>query len=376
MKAYVFTDAGLERYAGRFVWLAIDTENGKNAGFLQKYPINVWPTLMILDPKKESVALRYTGGATVPQLKKLLDDGEKIFRGAAGKAEQAVSRGDRLENEKNHAEAAKAYEEALAAAPKEWSRLGRTSESLIFAYYFAQQSEPCATRAVALYPKVKGTYSAANVAAMGLSCATDLPADNAKRASIIDALEKATRETLANASIPLSGDDRSGLYETLISAAEAEKNESEAQELREKWAAFLEGEAKKAKTPDQRAVYDSHRLSAYMALKTPEKAIPMLEQSERDLPKDYNPPARLAVAYRTMGKYDEALAAVDRALKLVYGPRKIGVLQTKASIYAAKGDKEQAKQVIQEAVAYAESLPKEQVSERTIASLKKRLTEM
>ena len=41
MKAYVFTDKSLERYAGQFVWLAIDTENGKNANFLAKYPIHV-----------------------------------------------------------------------------------------------------------------------------------------------------------------------------------------------------------------------------------------------------------------------------------------------------------------------------------------------
>jgi tetratricopeptide (TPR) repeat protein len=376
MKAYVFTDAGLERYAGRFVWLAIDTENGKNAPFLKKYPINVWPTLMILDPKKEAVALRYTGGATVPQLQKLLDDGEKLVRGASSKADLAVGRGDRLESEGKHADAAKAYEEALAAAPKHWSRTGRTAESIVFAYAFGGENERCAERAVDLYPRVKGTYSAANVAGQGLSCASDLPAENAKRKALLDALEKASRETLADNAIPLAGDDRSGLYESLIGAAEAEKNETEAHELREKWAAFLEGEAKNAKTPEQRAVYDSHRLSAYLALKTPEKAIPMLEQSERDFPKDYNPPARLAVAYRTLGKYDDALAAVGRALERAYGPRKIGILQTKASIELAKGEKPQAKKTIEEALSYAEALPKEQVSERTIASLKKRLTEM
>ena len=38
MRAYVFTDKGLERYAGRFVWLSVDTENAKNADFLTKYP--------------------------------------------------------------------------------------------------------------------------------------------------------------------------------------------------------------------------------------------------------------------------------------------------------------------------------------------------
>ena len=53
----------------------------------------------------------------------------------------------------------------------------------------------------------------------------------------------------------------------------------------------------------------------------------MLEQSEKDFPNDYNPPARLALAYKAMKQYDEALAASDRALAKVYGPRKIAVLR-------------------------------------------------
>jgi hypothetical protein len=47
MWANVFTDKALERYAGRFVWLAVDTENSSNGDFLMKYPINVWPTLLM-----------------------------------------------------------------------------------------------------------------------------------------------------------------------------------------------------------------------------------------------------------------------------------------------------------------------------------------
>ena len=64
----------------------------------------------------------------------------------------------------------------------------------------------------------------------------------------------------------------------------------------------------------------------------------MLEASERDLPDDYNPPARLAAAYKAMKRYDDALAASDRALAKAYGPRKIGILQTRADIYTAQGD--------------------------------------
>src|SRR6266550_1033084 len=140
MKAYVFTDKSLERYAGQFVWLAIDTENGKNANFLAKYPIHVWPTLLVLDPKKESVALKYAGGATVPQLRKLLDDGRGVVKGTRNAADEAVARADRLANEGKSAEAAKAYEEAIAAAPKSWSRFGRAAESLVFSLTFAHDN--------------------------------------------------------------------------------------------------------------------------------------------------------------------------------------------------------------------------------------------
>ena len=63
----------------------------------------------------------------------------------------------------------------------------------------------------------------------------------------------------------------------------------------------------------------------------------MLEASERDFPDDYNPPARLALAYRAMKKYDEALAASDRALARAYGPRKLVILQARADIYDEEG---------------------------------------
>lgn len=376
MKAYVFTDKSLERYAGQFVWLAVDTENSKNTAFLAKYPIRVWPSLLVIDPRKESVALKYAGGATVPQLRKLLDDGRRAFGGARTPSDEAIARADRLANDNKPAEAAMAYREAIAAAPKSWRSLGRAAESLVFSLSFARDNSRCVEEALVLYPRVKGTYSAANVAAVGLGCATELKADDPRRANAIAALETATRETLDDQSIPLSGDDRSGLYESLISAREELKDEPGAHALREQWIALLEAEAAKAKTPEQRAVYDSHRLSAYLALKQPEKAIPMLEQSQRDFPKDYNPPSRLSVAYKAMGKYDEALAATERALARAYGPRKIGIYRNRSDIFALKGDKESARKTLEEAIRYAEALPKEQQTASVIASMKKKLETM
>jgi tetratricopeptide (TPR) repeat protein len=189
-------------------------------------------------------------------------------------------------------------------------------------------------------------------------------------------LEAATQEVFDDKKIVMSDDDRSGLYMALIDARDAAGEDEDVVRLKHEWSAFLEGAAARAKTPEQRTVYDSHRVSAYLELGTPEKAIPMLEQSERDFPDDYNPPARLALAYKAMKQYDQALAASDRALARVYGPRKIAVLTTRADIFLEKGDAKAAKETIQQAVEVAKALPEGQRSDRRIASLEKRLASM
>ena len=377
MKAYVYTDKGLDRYAGRFVWLSINTEDAKNAAFLKRYPIPALPTLLVLDAKRDVVAMRYVGGATVPQLQKLLGDAEKTYRAKTESAADALlTKADRLAAAGKEAEAAKAYDEALAAAPKGWKKFGRAAESLVLALSMARDGERCVTRALELYPRLKGTYSGANVSATALSCAIYGPKEHPRRAEYLKKLEAATREAFEDRSIVMSDDDRSGMYRALIDARDAAGDEEEVVRLKQEWSTFLEGAAERAKTPEQRTVYDSHRLTAYLDLGTPEKAIPMLEQSEHDFPNDYNPPARLAVAYKALKKWDEALAASDRALAKAYGPRKIGMLTTRADIFVGKGDTKAAKETIQQAIDFAKSLPEGQRSEQRIASLEKRLASM
>jgi predicted negative regulator of RcsB-dependent stress response len=76
-----------------------------------------------------------------------------------------------------------------------------------------------------------------------------------------------------------------------------------------------------------------------------------------------------------MKKLDEALAASDRALPRVQGPRRLSVLQTRADIFAAKGDAASARETLQQALAYAEGLPAGQRREGTIKALRKKLEE-
>jgi tetratricopeptide (TPR) repeat protein len=123
------------------------------------------------------------------------------------------------------------------------------------------------------------------------------------------------------------------------------------------WAAFLEDQAGRTPDPAARAVFDAHRLLAYLALGEPARALPMLAQSEHDFPADYNPPARLATALLQMKRYDDALAAVKRALDRAYGPRKLRLWSLEADVFEARKDRASARHALQQALDYAKTLP-------------------
>lgn len=373
MRAFVFTDKALQRHAGRFVWLSLDVEKAENASYRKKYAVDALPTFFVVDPKTEKAALRWVGGATVLQLQKILMDGAAAVRGTGRGVETSLARADRFYGEGSYDKAAAAYREAIAKAPAGWPGYGRAVESLLFALYQTKDYAGCAKAAREAYPRLSRSSSAANVAASGLSCALELPKEEPSRAELVKSLAAASREVIAAPRKDLAADDVSAVYETLASEREDAKDQEGRKEVLQERATFLEAAAERAKTPDARAVFDSHRLGTYLELDEPERAIPMLHASERDLPNDYNPPARLAVAYKAMKRYDGALAASDRALAKAYGPRKLGILQTRADLYKEMGNVEAAKKTMEQAVELAESLPEGQRSDRTIAALKKKL---
>ena len=406
MRAYVFTDPALARQAGQFVWLEMDTEKKENAAFRTKFPVVALPTFFVVDPATEKVALRWVGGATVSQLEGILEDGRiAVARGvpataratAGGKpaapgdapataqgsskssgksakvADAALARAEALYGEGKDADAAKAYQEALAAAPADWPRYGRAVESLLFALSRSDQHEAAATLARDAFPRLAKTPSAANVAASGLGSALEIATESPQRAALVTVLEADTRAVVDDLALPVAADDRSGAFIVLLDARKAAKDSAGAHNVAVQWSAFLDAEAERAPNPDARAVFDSHRLSAYLELGQPERAVPMLQASERDLPDDYNPRARLAVAYKAMHRWDDAIAASDRALEKAYGPRRLGILQTRSDIYKERGDVEMARRTLEDALREAEALPEGQRSDRTIASIRKKL---
>jgi tetratricopeptide (TPR) repeat protein len=373
MRAFVFTDKSLERRAGQFVWLAIDTEKAQNAPFKRRFAVDALPTFFVIDPKTETAALRWVGGATVPQLQKILEEGRSAVGSPRRGTEEILARADRLFAQNRNEEAARAYREALAAAPAGWPRFGRVLESLLYALDATQDKEGCARTARDAFSRLSSTPSAANVAATGLACAVSMKKESPGRDELIAALRADALSVARSGRADLAADDVSAVYQALEQERDAAGDTAGKEALLEEHLSFLERQAAAAGTPERRAVFDSHRLGASLELRQPERAISMLEQSEKDAPDDYNPPARLATAFKAMKRWDAAAAASDRALAKAYGPRRIGILQTRADIEAGRGDTAASRRFLEEALRTAESFPEGQRSEKTISALKKKL---
>jgi hypothetical protein len=376
MRAYVFTDAALKRHAGRFVWLSMNTERTDAGPFLEKFPISSWPTFLFIDPGTERAALRWMGSATVAQMEKLLDDGERAVKGGGKGLEAQLAAADQAFAAERTDEAARLFAQLAASAPKDWPKRPRAVEMWLLSLSVLHKVEECAETAAKEMDQVPRGPSYASVVGTGLDCAQQLPATEADRGQLVEKFEKAATAVLDKRDIAMAADDYSGLYD-LVAGSRAERgDEAGARAMTEAWSRYLEEQAEKAPTAEARTVFDGHRLGAYLKLKAPEKAVAMLQASEKALPGDFNPPARLAVAYRELRRWDDALAASDRALGRANGPRRLRILSIKADIQLKKGDPAAAKKTLDDALAFAASLPKSQQYQGTIDSLKKQRAEL
>jgi thiol-disulfide isomerase/thioredoxin len=359
MKEQVFTRPAFAAFQKDVVFASIDTEKTKSAAFLLKFPIEVWPTLLFIDPLTEKVVLKWLGSADETQMKALLE-AARGGTGAVKEADDELSRG-------NHGVAAEKYKAALDAGEVKT----RTVLSMLSAMTLARQAEACARTTSEQLPLFTVPQERVAAITWGLGCALDLPEGKQKSAMLDLLVGEGTKALKFEGVLP---DDTSGLYELLVAEREAAKDAEAAQKLGAQWLAFLDAQAAQAKSPAERAVFDPHRVSAAIASKQAEKLVAPLQQSEKDFPKDYNPPARLAVIRRELGQLDEAAKDIERALsKCKEGPRKLRLFETKASILDKKGDAAGKKKTLEEAVKYAKKLPKSQVSERRIAALEAQL---
>ena len=337
MRAHVLVDARLRKLAGRFVRLDVNTEEPRSAAFLERYPIDAWPTLLVVDPARERVVVRRAGTATAYEILALAAEAERIVRGErAGEADAALARAEGLLAERRHAEAAAAFRDALRAGGAALPARDRAGEALVEALGFAGDPAACVDGAREVLAWIAPGPRRARIAAQGLACALEED-EGPARDRALRALEPPARRALVGPGI--LADDRSWLFDVLSEARAAQ------------------GDHAGEKGLASRSRKASQRLEAAQRLGEPRRALAPLRASERDLPGDFVPPASLAALYLELGRPADALAAADRALALAAGPRRIRVLVTRAKAQEALGWRLDAVQTLRRALSDAAALP-------------------
>jgi tetratricopeptide (TPR) repeat protein len=227
--------------------------------------------------------------------------------------------------------------------------------------------------------KTGSSASASDFLAMAMGCAKEIANDKANAARVKALREKAVarwQALVADAAAPLSVDDRSDAMMQLRETLESLDRKPEAKAVAEKQRALLDDAAGKAADAMAAMTYNWPRAEVYVYLGVPLELVPALEKSARDLPKEYDPPARLGWIYLKAGKLAEAAAWTDKALALVYGPRKARVLTQRADIAKQLKDAAGEKQFRRDIVKLWESLPAGQAQPDALAKAKQALADL
>ena len=376
MQTTVFTDASFAGERDKFVWLAMDTDRPENAAALQKLAISAWPTFYVLGAD-ESVLARFVGAASVEQFHQFLAAGAAAQAGGIAAADARMLGAERALALKDYDAADSELAAALTAAPKDWARRAELLNSMILTKYKKKDDAGCMALADEHMDETGHAAAASDFLVTAMSCADDRAKDEPDRVKALR--EKAVtrwKALLADPAAQLSIDDRSDAMASLRDTLDSLGKKDEAKQIALAQQKLLDDTA--AKAPDALAAmtYNWPRAEVYVYLGKPLDLVPALEKSAKDLPTEYDPPARLGWIYFKAGKLPEAAQWTDKALTMVYGPRKGRLLTQRADIAAAAGDKAKERELRDAAVKLYESLPAGQQSPDALAKAKQALADV
>lgn len=364
MQSTVFMETSFAAKTKGFVFAALDTDKPENEAPVGKFPLSAWPTFYVISPD-EAVLARFVGSASADQFHAFLDAGAAAHEGGPAGADAHLLAAERAAAAKDHATADKELTAALAAAPPAWPRRPDALVSLMAAKRKLNDIEGCLALAEQKMNETGSSASASDFNYLAMDCVEASLADGGAQDPAKAARAKALRDRaitrwtalVDDAKAPLSVDDRSdalaNLRETLIAVGRPD----EAKAIAERQLALLDEAAAAAPTPTARMTYIWPRSEVYVHLGRPLDLVPSLEALAKELPTEYDPPARIGWLYWKAGKLPEAARWTDQALTMVYGPRKARLLVQRAEIAKAAGDAATEKKFRADVVALYESLP-------------------
>jgi thioredoxin-like negative regulator of GroEL len=378
MQSTVFTDPSFKADVDRFVFASLDTDKEINAEAVAKYPLSSWPTFYVVGQdassgRPDAVLARFVGAASLAQFHAFLEAGIKAQQGGAAGADAHLLGAERAIAVRDLATAEQELVAALAQAPAAWPRRPDALTSLISTKRKRKDIAGCLDVAEKSLDDTGNAAAATDFVVSAMICANERKGEAPLAGRIKKLRERAAARLtrlVADASAPLSVDDRSDALANLREVLDALGKPAEAKATAEKQRALLDDAAAKAATPMAAMTYNWQRCDVYAYLGKPLEMVPALEKSAKDLPSEYDPRARLGWIYLQAGKLPEAATWTDEALRMVYGPRKARVLGQRAEIAEKQHDKAAEQRFRQETVKLWESLPPGQADPEALAKAK------
>lgn len=375
MQTTVFTDPAFSADATTFVFAALDTDREVNAEAVDKFAPSAWPTFYVIG-NDEAVLARFIGAASVAQFRDFMASGAKAAAGGGAAAEAHVLGAQRALAKKDFTTADEELTAALAAMPEGWPRRDELLNMLVMVKSKRGDTAACLAIAEKYMDAAGNNALATNFISMADGCAEKAMGDAAlkDRAVALRARGIARWQAiLADTSAPLSVDDRVEALGYLRDALDAAGKPDEAKQVAEQSRALVDDAFAKAKAPLAKMTFIWPRADVYAYLGRPLDLVADYEALAKQLPTEYDPPARLGWLYLKAGKLAEAATWTDKAVALVYGPRKGRVLAQRAEIAKAAGDKATEKSYREQAVKLWESLPAGQQSPENLERAKQAL---
>lgn len=336
MKHFVLPDPALNAVFERAVFATVDSDREANAPFMERYAVHAWPTFFVLDAKTGKLLGMWEGAASVEELRDTVTYAIDSVDATPGSLLALMMSGQQALARADDVQASRHYRAALRRGGSAWAR---RSEAL-FGWIRAEQRQghvgKCAQIGVEHVDEVVGAAVPTDFVWVMMSCGEVVRDKVLARRTFAAArarLKRHVRRPPASASV----DDRSDALSLYASVLRRDGNREAARRVRREQLALLEEAAAGAPTPAMAATFDYARLGAYLALGQGKRAVKMLRRRVEQLPGSYEPRARLAQALRSLGRTEAALAAIDGAVQLAYGPRRIRYLDMRADLLRKGG---------------------------------------
>jgi tetratricopeptide (TPR) repeat protein len=217
--------------------------------------------------------------------------------------------------------------------------------------------------------------SAVDFAYYALECSNRAPSASPAVSVVRQGVERQLDALCHQGSPELSPDDRADACDKLSTARTALGDRAGARRATEERLSVLT-RALEGKPPDVAITYDWALTETLIQLDRAPEALSAATLREGALPDNYNPPHNRAKSLKALGKWDDGLVAIERALALAYGPRRVGLMTLKADLLLGAGRRDEAVKTLEDQLTAYRALPDGQKQPAAETRVEQRLKDM